>query len=108
MNFLATLQRERDDLVRSYAPFHLGETVQLNSEIDFAQAWGWHHAKDWLVMGARGRVTNVRFENGKFIYSVKFADDQLAFSGFSEDQLKKVPSADDKDGLVGFEGKCIC
>lgn len=87
--YLDTLLSAYDLLMSRYAPFQVGDHVQLaiTPEITEIVNPGWYGYKDALVAGASGVVTSAECRAGRFVFSVRFVGCDGVFS-FGENDLR--------------------
>jgi hypothetical protein len=66
-----------DLLIKKYAPFKVGDRVELTETptITKSEAWGWLSAKHFLVKGAIGKVVEVDVDGDGFTAYVQFEED---------------------------------
>jgi len=59
------------------SPFKVGDLVQLvkDPEITSENSWGWLGAKHFLIKGAKARINERQFYDGKFIFGLSFEDE---------------------------------
>lgn len=59
------------------APAQKGDRIVLcdTPVINEKEAYGWLHAKHFLIKGAKATVHEVEFYNNKFMFALKFDDD---------------------------------
>jgi hypothetical protein len=94
-----------DLLIDRFAPFKVGDTVELiqTPVISETEAWGWMAGKHFLVEGARGVVREVDVDGQGFRALVAFDDDS-----WIEHNTKIVHAIPPKDrGLYSFKERWL-
>lgn len=83
------------------APFKDGDRVRLTKtpEINVKDSWGWVHAKHFLVEGCEGTVSDVDFQDGRFV-ALFCPDGQTWLPECGE--KKGIPQPVDRPGHYGF------
>ena len=64
-------------LFEKYAPFHVGDRVELTKtpRITQEKSWGWMGSKHFLIKGAKGTVTDVDCDRLGFSCNIVFDDE---------------------------------
>lgn len=93
---------ENANSIWSRSPYKMGDLVRLKKTpiIDKKTSWGWLGAKHFLIEGNVGKVADIQFYNGLFIFGIEFdneswidyeknehAPDTLSIYTFSENWL---------------------
>lgn len=69
-------------VVERFAPFKIGETVELAKVPDFEKAIGWCGCEHFLVVGAVGRVTGIEiYADGTIYFDVFFDGQSIIWRG---------------------------
>lgn len=97
------------------SPFNVGDKVILTYTPDITpeKAWGWMHAKHFLVEGAIGTIKERFFYDGRFDYYIAFDNDshmnadgdmipstEKGLYSFSETRLTKYSESDVQEHMT--------
>jgi len=96
--YLDQLLQSYDLLMGTYAPFKVGDRVQLSKTpvINEKTAPGWRGSEHFLVKGAAGEVAEAECVNGKFRFSILFDQETYIHP------CNKVPTTPERRGTYSF------